>query len=235
MIEKRLITIEKIFLRNEMENMDVNEKKKKVMTYFIEATEDLMKEDDIDKISIRKIAKRAGYNSATLYYYFEDLEHLILFASIRYLREYTSALARNIKKEMTTLEKYRTVYETFNYYAFRSPIIFHNMFFGKYSPKLLNVIKEYYSIFPDDLEGHDELLRSLLTQGDMYSRDKQIIDQLVREGTMDEKKSDITLKIIISVHEAYLYEAMIQGDNLDLEAHAKAFLEIFDYLLESAK
>ena len=56
--------------------MNVIEKKKKVMTSFIEATEDLMKEDDIDKISIRKIAKRAGYNSATLYYYFEEIEIL---------------------------------------------------------------------------------------------------------------------------------------------------------------
>lgn len=215
--------------------MNVIEKKKKVMTSFIEATEDLMKEDDIDKISIRKIAKRAGYNSATLYYYFEDLEHLILFASIRYLREYTSALAKNIKKDMTTIEKYRTVYETFNHYAFRSPVIFHNMFFGKYSPMLLEVIKEYYDIFPDDLEGHDELLRGLLTQGNMYSRDKQIVDQLVSEGTIEDKKSDITLKIIISVHESYVYEAMIQGDKLDLDSHEKSFLEIFDYLLDNAK
>lgn len=215
--------------------MNVIEKKKKVMTSFIEATEDLMKEDDIDKISIRKIAKRAGYNSATLYYYFEDLEHLILFASIRYLREYTSALAKNIKKDMTTIEKYRTVYETFNHYAFRSPVIFHNMFFGKYSPMLLEVIKEYYDIFPDDLKGHDELLRGLLTQGNMYSRDKQIVDQLVSEGTIEDKKSDITLKIIISVHESYVYEAMIQGDKLDLDSHEKSFLEIFDYLLDNAK
>lgn len=215
--------------------MNVNEKKKKVMICFIEATEDLMKKDDIDKISIRKIAKKAGYNSATLYYYFEDLEHLILFASIRYLREYTSALARNIKKDMTTIEKYRTVYETFNHYAFRSPVIFHNMFFGKYSPMLLEVIKEYYDIFPDDLEGHDELLRGLLTQGNMYSRDKQIVDQLVSEGTIEDKKSDITLKIIISVHESYVYEAMIQGDKLDLDSHEKSFLEIFDYLLDNAK
>lgn len=215
--------------------MNVNEKKKKVMTSFIEATEDLMKEDDIDEISIRKIAKRAGYNSATLYYYFEDLEHLILFASIRYLREYTSALAKNIKKDMTTMEKYRTVYETFNHYAFRSPVIFHNMFFGKYSPMLLEVIKEYYDIFPDDLEGHDELLRSLLTQGNMYSRDKQIVDQLVSEGTIEDKKSDITLKIIISVHESYVYEAMIQGDKLNMDSHEKSFLEIFDYLLDNAK
>lgn len=215
--------------------MDVNEKKKKVMTYFIEATEDLMKEDDIDNISIRRIAKRAGYNSATLYYYFDDLEHLILFASIRYLREYTSALAKNIKKKMTTLEKYRTVYETFNYYAFRSPIIFHNMFFGKFSPKLLDVIKEYYDIFPDDLNGHEDLLKSLLTQGNMYERDKQIVNQIVKEGYLDEMKADMTLKIIIKVHESYVYEAMIQGDKLDLYAHEKSFLEIFDYLLNNAK
>lgn len=215
--------------------MDAKEKKKKVMICFIEATEELMKEDDIDKISIRKIAKRAGYNSATLYYYFDDLEHLILFASIRYLREYTTALARKIKPTMTTLEKYRTVYETFNYYAFRSPVIFHNMFFGKYSHKLLNVIKEYYDIFPDDLEGHEDLLKNLLKQGNMYYRDKQIVDELVKEGNVDTNKVDITLKILINVHQSYVYEAMIQGDKLDLESQEKSFLEIFDYLLVNAK
>lgn len=215
--------------------MDAKEKKKKVMIYFIEATEELMKEDDIDKISIRKIAKRAGYNSATLYYYFDDLEHLILFASIRYLREYTTALAKKIKPTMTTLEKYRTVYETFNYYAFRSPVIFHNMFFGKYSHKLLNVIKEYYDIFPDDLEGHEDLLKNLLKQGNMYYRDKQIVDELVKEGNVDTNKLDITLKILINVHQSYVYEAMIQGDKLDLESQEKSFLEIFDYLLVNAK
>lgn len=215
--------------------MDAKEKKKKVMIYFIEATEELMKEDDIDKISIRKIAKRAGYNSATLYYYFDDLEHLILFASIRYLREYTTALARKIKPTMTTLEKYRTVYETFNYYAFRSPVIFHNMFFGKYSHKLLNVIKEYYDIFPDDLEGHEDLLKNLLKQGNMYYRDKQIVDELVKEGNVDTNKVDITLKTLINVHQSYVYEAMIQGDKLDLESQEKSFLEIFDYLLVNAK
>lgn len=214
-------------------NLDV--KKKRVMTYFIEATEALMKEDDIDGISIRKIASKAGYNSATLYNYFEDLEHLILFASIRYLREYTYTLAKNIKPNMNTLEKYRTIYDTFNYFAFRSPEIFHNMFFGKYSSKLSNVITEYYEIFPDDLEGHDDLLRNLLTQGNMYLRDEPVVNQLASEGYIDKKKVDITLKIIINVHQAYIYEMIIKADEIDPDEHNKSFLEIFDYLLEAAK
>lgn len=215
--------------------MDISEKKKNVMLIFIEATQALMKEEDIEKISIRKIAKRAGYNSATLYYYFEDLDHLILFASIRYLRDYTFALAKKIKPSMSTLEKYRCVYETFNHYAFRSPVIFHNMFFGKYSPKLLNVIKDYYEIFPDDLEGHEELMKNLLTQGNMYNRDREIVNQLVREGSIDEKKADLCLKILISVHQSFVYEAMVQGDILDLDSHEREFLKIFDYILETAK
>ena len=51
------------------------------MIYFIEATEKLIRSDGVEGLSIRKIASEAGYNSATLYNYFEDLEHLVLFGS----------------------------------------------------------------------------------------------------------------------------------------------------------
>lgn len=73
---------------------NANIKKQRVITYFIEATEKLIKEDSIAGLSIGKIAAEAGYNSATLYNYFHDLEHLVLFASVRYLREYISTLAK---------------------------------------------------------------------------------------------------------------------------------------------
>lgn len=205
------------------------------MTYFIEATEKLMREDSIDGISIRKIASEAGYNSATMYYYFEDLEHLILFASIRYLREYTNTLAKNISKKMNTLEKYRTIYSTFNYFAFRSPEIFHNMFFGKYSSKLSQVISQYYEIFPDDLDGHEELVRVLLTQGNMYSRDEPVVKQLIVEGYVRPEKARITLKLLVNIHQSYLYNAWIEGDRVDPDEHNESFLELFDYIMETAK
>ena len=45
-------------------------KRKRIMTYFIEATEKLIRSEGLDGLSIRKIAGEAGYNSATIYNYF---------------------------------------------------------------------------------------------------------------------------------------------------------------------
>ena len=64
------------------------EKRKRIMSYFINATIELMEEEGIENLSIRKVADRAGYNSATLYHYFSNLDELELFASIKCLDEY---------------------------------------------------------------------------------------------------------------------------------------------------
>ena len=52
-------------------------KEKRVMMYFIEATQELILDEGLEKLSIKKIAEKAGYNSATIYNYFENLEVLI--------------------------------------------------------------------------------------------------------------------------------------------------------------
>ena len=51
------------------------------MRIFIEATKSLMDSVGEEGLSIRKIAAKAGYNSATIYNYFQDLDELMLFGS----------------------------------------------------------------------------------------------------------------------------------------------------------
>ena len=53
-----------------MDKLDI--KKKRVMMYFIEAIQELILNEGIENLSIKKIAKKAGYNIATIYNYFED-------------------------------------------------------------------------------------------------------------------------------------------------------------------
>ena len=82
------------------ESAALTTKRKRIMIYFIEATQKLIQSEGIDGLSIRKIATEAGYNSATIYNYFQDLEHLTLFASVCYLRDYVIALANSLKPDM---------------------------------------------------------------------------------------------------------------------------------------
>lgn len=51
--------------------------KNKVMNQFINAAVELIDENGIENVTIRGVAAKAGYNSATIYNYFENLDHLI--------------------------------------------------------------------------------------------------------------------------------------------------------------
>ena len=211
-------------------------RRKRIMIYFIEATRNLIQAEGVDGLSIRKIANEAGYNSATLYNYFRDLEHLTLFGSVCYLRDYVVLLGKSLTPEMNALERFRTIYHCFNDIAFRNPDIFHNMFFGRHSEDLGEVLHTYYyELFPDELSGLSDPMRQMLVSGSMRERDSVTMQDMVREGFVSPDKADLTLDLIISVHQNFIYEAAIQGDSLDLDAHKSRFFQMFDYLLAAAK
>ena len=211
-------------------------KRKRIMTYFIEATEKLIRSEGLDGLSIRKIAGEAGYNSATIYNYFNDLEELTLFGSVCYLREYVAKLEKELRPGMRAIDQYRTIYRCFNHYAFRFPNIYHNMFFGKYSYKLGAVLHLYYhELFPGELDNFSERMKSMLVSGSMWERDHITIDKMVQEGDMDADKADTTLSLVIAVHQNFIYEASLGGEHFDPEAHEQKFNQLFEYLLDAAR
>lgn len=215
--------------------MELTLKRKRIMIYFIEATEKLIRLEGVEGVSIRKIAAEAGYNSATLYNYFKDLEHLVLFGSVCYLREYIVTLGKSLKPDMTSIDRYRTIYRCFNKVAFRYPEIFHNMFFGKYSHKLGSVIRVYYQeLFPSELEGLSERMKKMLMEGSMRERDKITMECMIQEGYVIEENADITLELIIALHQNFIYKACLDGEQFDMEEHETKFNHLFEYILAMA-
>lgn len=211
-------------------------KRKRIMIYFIEATQKLIRTDGVDGLSIRKIANEAGYNSATIYNYFRDLEHLTLFGSVCYLRDYVIALSKSLKPEMSSLDRFRTIYRCFNEIAFQHPDIFHNMFFGRHSEMMGEVLHIYYSdLFPEELAGFSAPLRQMMLSGSMLERDRVTMQDMVVEGFVAPEKADITLRLIVAIHQNFIYEACIHGDSLDCEAHKQKFSEMLEYILAQAK
>ena len=58
-------------------------KKKRMLTYFIKSAQDIMTAEGMQGITLRKVADGAGYNNATLYNYFDDLDHVVLYACLK--------------------------------------------------------------------------------------------------------------------------------------------------------
>ena len=201
----------------------LNIKKRRVMMYFIEATQELILNEGIENLSIKKIADTAGYNTATIYNYFEDLEELILYSSIDYLKIYLKDLKSEINSNMKAIEMYETIYKVFVHHSFEKPEIFHTLFFGKYSYKLEKIIKKYYEIFPDDITGQTDITKSVLVEGNIHNRDLPVIKQMIKEGSILEEEAPYIMEAIVRIHQSYLENILQQREKISLEEHKIKF------------
>ena len=213
-----------------MDKLDI--KKRRVMMYFIEATQDLILNEGIENLSIKRIADKAGYNTATIYNYFEDLEELILYSSVDYLKIYLKDLRDEISSDMKAIEIYETIYKVFVHHSFEKPEIFHTLFFGKYSYKLEKIIKKYYEIFPDDITGQTDITKSVLVEGNIHNRDLPVIKQMIKEGSILEEEAPYIMEAIVRIHQSYLENILQQREEFSLEEHKNKFFNIFNFLLK---
>lgn len=67
--------------------------------YFVDATVEIIEQKGIENVTIREIATKAGYNSATIYNYFREVSHLIFFAALKYLNKYIEGLLNIWKRK----------------------------------------------------------------------------------------------------------------------------------------
>ena len=223
-------------LENKALDYDLTLKRKRITIYFIEATEKLLRRDGIENLTIRGIATEAGYNSATIYNYFNDLDQLIMFGSLCYLRDYVAELEAKLKPDMRAIEQYRTVYHCFNKHALDDPEIYHHIFFGKYRDQLSSVLDLYYHVlFPNELDHLSKEMQNMLVQGSMTERDKAMIERMVEEKDLRADKAQITSDLVVALHQNFLYEASLKRQGYDRAAHEEEFNREFEYLLAAGR
>ena len=211
-------------------------KRKRIMIYFIEATEKLLRRDGIANLSIRGIAAEAGYNSATIYNYFNDLDQLIMFGSLCYLRDYVAELEIKLKPGMRAIDQYRAVYACFNKHALDDPEIYHPIFYGKYRDQLSSVLHLYYhELFPNEVDHLSKEMQNMLVQGSMTERDKAMVERMIEEKDLRAEKAQITSDLVVALHQNFLYEASLKRQGYDREAHEKKFERELEYLLAAGR
>ncbi len=164
----------------------------RMVSYFIDATAQIIEEEGIDKVTIRKVADLAGYNSATIYNYFGEISHLIFFTSMRFLKKYTDALPGYLSKGKNSLEKYLLLWECFCKFSFEEPQIFFAIFSSDLGAEPEELMKDYYDIFPSDIIDLPEDLKPMVLESSLSVRNRIALERCVEDGYI---KKENTLKI----------------------------------------
>jgi AcrR family transcriptional regulator len=171
-----------------MDNKEM--KKRRMWTYFIDATEELIKTEGLQQVTIRKVADKAGYNSATIYNYFGELSHLLFFASLKFLKPYIETVTLEMKKTADPVEKYLIAWEVFSEYSFKIPDIFQSVFLMDLGDHPLNLLAHYYELYPSDLLAVPEELQAALLERSIDNRGRLAISAIVRAGLLDEAQAE---------------------------------------------
>ena len=206
-------------------------KQRRVTKLFIESAQHLIQEDGIKHLSIRKLSQVTGYSSATLYSYFSDLEELILYASIKYRKDYLQDLSREITPEMNELEQYRKIYEIFNTYSFAEPEVFYNMYFGRHSDAIDQIFDSYYDLYPEEMPTQaTPLIQEMLGKRRLLECDMVLTRRLANAGFIRPENAGIVAEIVVRLQQTFLMELLIKP-SLNRNQLSQKFLSLFDHIM----
>ena len=162
------------------------------MRIFIEATKSLMDSVGEEGLSIRKIAAKAGYNSATIYNYFQDLDELMLFGSVSFFRDVFQKVLEGRTDDMTWKDRYIYFFRSLASASFRKPKAFYNMFYGPHSEELGRIMRVYFNqLYPEELNGIDAGFAQVMREGILVNKYRLLFTNLLREENYTEEVEEI--------------------------------------------
>lgn len=203
---------------------------------FIEETYRLISTEGIGAVSIRRIGREMNCNTANIYRYFKDLDELVTYASLRYLAGYLDDVAKCYEISENTLDTYLLVWECFARHAFAHPHKFQALFFGRHSRAMEEIIRNYYELFPEDMEGIAPALEQVFTTGSFDRRDFLLISRCVEDGWFTEEDARYLNILLIHLFMGF-HKELLDKDRTEEEVQRsrESFLSCVHQTVERCK
>ncbi|WP_251859717.1 TetR/AcrR family transcriptional regulator [Clostridium sp. Marseille-Q2269] len=183
--------------------------KRRMMKYFIDATQQIIENESFDLVTARKVSNLAGFNSATIYNYFKNLDELLYFSCIKYLADYSKDKYDivNTKNHKNTFEYYINIWKCFCYHSYRNPKIYFHLFFTNYT-LYQSSIEEYFEMIFDDIDDTGKNLLPSLLKENIYHKNLSLLNSFVRNNIVSEKNLNALNEMIICIYQSMLYNIL---------------------------
>lgn len=173
---------------------------------LVQNTYMILKQEGIENVKIRRIAAEIGCTSTVIYKHFADLDHLLSFASIRFLQDYIKEFNEIVGTNRSILDMNLKLWERFASYAFEDIHIFEILFWGKYKESLGDMIFEYYQLFRDEMHGFDGLSASVLFNNDLKEREYIMLRRAASMRCLDFDDVEMLSELVHSLFHGMLLD-----------------------------
>lgn len=207
-------------------------KKARMWKYFVNAATELIEKDGIQQVTIRKVADKAGFNSATLYNYFSEFSHLLFFASMRFMKPYTKEISIVLsQKSESHLRHYVKAWECFTRHSFQTPDIFHAIFMMDLGEEPDTLIAKYYEFFPTEIVDVPEELKPILMERSMHKRGRSFLKAAVQSGEISSEDADFLNDATTLIWQGMFSDVMNRRRLYTAEEATKVTLALIEKLI----
>ena len=203
--------------------------RKRMMLYFINAADELIHQEGFEGLTLRKVADRAGYNSATLYNYFENLDHLIFYAAMKNIKDYALALNTYLIDSKNAMDQFLKVWECFCDYSYDMPEIYNAIFFPNLDKDMDHYVEEYYTFFPEELMSAESSISTMLLKRNISDRAMTIVIDCVNEGFIKSEDAGKLNDITLLIYEGILNKVL--KNRLSYDNARNATMDYFKYII----
>ena len=199
---------------------------------YIQKTREIIQNEGVDAVSIRRIAKEMGCSSASLYRYFDNLTELLYFAEIHALTGYIERLNDAEKGWKNIWDYYVGIWDCYSREAFRNPKAYNLLFLQFENVKLNVSFKEYYEMFPEAIENTNQFFMAMLETTNFMGRDFEICKKCITEGALDYENAVRLNQMACMLYEGYFkYVADHEVPEEEIDDYVEKFIGDLDWII----
>ena len=167
---------------------------------YIEITSEILQQEGIESVTIRKVAERAGCTSAVLYKHFENKEHLIMLASVRFLEPYIIEFIKlSSREDLSSIQIDLLLWKCFIDEAFRNKPYYELMFFSDHRDMLEDCVYEYYQMFPEVQRRFDGFSASIIFSNNLQERELLRLRRAAHAGVLSLEDAPLLSRLTVAV------------------------------------
>ena len=174
---------------------------------YVQITSEILEQEGIEGVTIRKVAAKAGCTSAVLYKHFENKEHLIMLASVKFLEPYiVEFIKQTTRTDINSIQMDLLLWKFFIYEAFRHKPFYELMFFSEYRDMLEDCVYEYYQMFPDVQQQFDGFAASIIFSNNLSEREYIRLRRAAHSNLITMENAKFLSRLTVSVFSGIFHQ-----------------------------
>jgi AcrR family transcriptional regulator len=207
--------------------------RRRKMRHFIDAADQIITEKGVDALTIRGVSNIAGYNSATLYNYFSNVDHLIYYTHMKHIPEFDGILRPVYQMEGDSSDLMELMWREFCKLAYQNIEVVYTFMFSPFSGEFNEILKDYFNIYRERFDASEDDEMNILFENSIFDVVVHKLKTFESEAKLDPQDMDELNSFILTYFQGHLARRMTVDSDVSFDDYLNRMVRFMEHIIWS--